>query len=160
LVSHQGRLYLPVPRLGTEYEIRVNNHGPRRITAIVSVDGLSVINGQPASELHPGYLVDPYSHIVIKGWRKDRETVAAFTSEERQHSDAFRRGHPENAGAIGLVAFDEFGPRPRLPLERRDGAGPGAKSARETVGDTGTGWGRDLDSPVHRVPFVRSTNRR
>jgi hypothetical protein len=159
LISHQGRLYLPVPRLGAEYEVRVNNHGPRRITAIVSVDGLSAINGRPASELHPGYLVDPYSHIAIKGWRRDSDTVAAFTFEERERSYAARMGHPENIGVIGLVAFEEFDPRPWPFLELRD-SGSKSKSARAEAGGTGTGWGRDIDSRVYKVPFVRSTNRR
>jgi hypothetical protein len=159
LISHQGRLYLPVPRLGAEYEVRVNNHGPRRITAIVSVDGLSVINGRPASELHPGYVVDPYGHIVIKGWRRDSDTAAAFTFEERERSYAARMGHPENIGVIGLVAFEELSPWPRPFLERRD-SDAAAKSARAEAGGTGTGWGRDIDSRVYKVPFVRSTNRR
>ena len=90
LISHDGRLYLPVPRMGAEYTIGVNNHGPRRIEAVVSVDGLSVINGRPASEKSIGYLVNANSHIVIKGWRRDKETVAAFTFEKRR--TATRRG--------------------------------------------------------------------
>ncbi len=159
LVAHQGRLYLPVPRMGAEYEIRVNNHGPRRITAIVSVDGLSVIRGDPATEHHPGYLVDPYSNVVVKGWRRDRDTVAAFTFEDREHSYASRMGYPENVGVIGLVAFEEMGPR--LLRERLESGPPAsAKSARGDVGGTGTGWGRDIDSRVDLVPFVRSSNKR
>ena len=160
LIGHRDRLYLSVPRMGMEYEIRVNNNGPRRITAIVSVDGLSVINGQPASESHPGYLVDPYSHIVIKGWRRDRNTVAAFTFEERDRSYAYRRGYPDNIGVIGLTAFEEQGPWRRPLFDRLEGSAPAAKHLREAIGETGTGWGRDLDSPVYRVPFVRSANKR
>ena len=30
-ITHRGRIYLPVPRMGAEYQIRVWNHGPRRI---------------------------------------------------------------------------------------------------------------------------------
>jgi hypothetical protein len=160
LITHQGRLYLPVPRMGAEYEIRVNNHGSRRITAIVSVDGLSVINGKPASEQQPGYIVDPYRNVVIKGWRRDRNTVAAFTFEDRERSYAARMGHPENIGVIGLVAFEEQTPWPRPLLERSGGGAPAAKDARRTLGEAGTGWGRDLDSPIQLVLFARSTNKR
>jgi hypothetical protein len=160
LIPHAGRLYLPVPRLGAEYEIRVNNHGPRRITAIVSVDGLSVIKGQPASEQHPGYLVSPGDHIVIKGWRRDRNTVAAFTFEEREKSHAYRMGHPENIGVIGLVAFEEWTRRP-IPLEeRKTDAAARLREAPGGLGGTGTGYGRDVESPVYTVPFVRSPNKR
>ena len=79
-VQYQGRTYLPVPRWGTEYALRVRNDGPRRILAIVSVDGLSVISGKPASEAQTGYIVAARDSIVIKGWRRSLETVAATSS--------------------------------------------------------------------------------
>jgi hypothetical protein len=103
-VRHVGRTYLPVRRVGAEYEIRVWNHGPNRITAILSVDGLSVINGEPASEDHPGYIVAPYGHIDIKGWRRNRDVAAAFRFVDRDRSYANLIGRPENVGVIGLVA--------------------------------------------------------
>jgi hypothetical protein len=159
-VFHQGRTYLPVPRLGVEYEIRVWNHGPRRIVAIVSVDGLSVINGQLASERHAGYIVAPRSSIVIPGWRRDKNTVAAFSFEERDRSHAGKVGHPENIGVIGLVAFEEQAVQPRPLLFEKGRKAPTATRADSKVGGTGTGYGRDLDSPIYYVPFVRSTNRR
>jgi hypothetical protein len=159
-IRHAGRTYVPVPRLGIEYTIRVWNHGPRRITAIVSVDGLSVINGRPASETHPGYIVAPGTAIEIKGWRRDVDTVAAFRFEEREKSYAARMGRPENIGVIGLVAFEEMGWLPRPRLEQKDAVAPKGRMAVGGVGGTGTGYGRDLDSRVYEVPFVRSTNKR
>jgi hypothetical protein len=159
-VEHAGRTYLPVPRVGAEYEVRVWNQGPRRITAIVSVDGLSVITGQPASETHPGYLVDAHDSILIPGWRRSQDTVAAFSFEDRDKSYASRIGRPENIGVIGLIAFEELVLRPRLDLEQKDGAATAAKRAAGEVGNTGTGYGRDIDSPVTYVPFVRSANKR
>jgi hypothetical protein len=159
-VRHAGKTYLPVPRLGVEYEVRVWNDGPRRIAAIISVDGLSVINGRPASEDSAGYLVDPHASIRIKGWRRSLDTVAAFSFEERGKSYAQRMGYPENVGVIGLLAVEEAARWPRPLLEKRGDAG---RSARGTeygeVGGAGTGYGRDLDSPAYRVPFARSGNR-
>jgi hypothetical protein len=158
-VTFGGKVFLPVSRYGTEYEIRIWNHGPRRIAAIVSVDGLSVINGRPASALSPGYVVDPHSSILIKGWRRDLDTVAAFTFESRENSYAARVGRPENVGVIGLLAIEEaVRPRPML-LERADSARSAMKSAPE-IGGTGTGYGRDIGSSVIYVPFVRSANTR
>jgi hypothetical protein len=158
LIPHEGRLYLPVPRMGAEYTIRVTNHGPRRIEAVVSVDGLSVINGRPASEKSVGYVVNATGSVNIKGWRRDKDTVAAFTFENREDSYAARMGHRDNIGVIGLVAFEEQTVRAledvpltfAAPRDKRDGATPGG---------TGTGWGRDVGSRVIEVPFIRSVTK-
>jgi hypothetical protein len=158
-VSHAGKTYLPVRRLGTEYEIRVWNHGPRRIAAVVSVDGLSVITGKPASESQPGYLVTPYSHVLIKGWRRSLDAVAAFRFVERDKSYAALIGRPENVGVISLVAIEEQVWRPRPALESKDAA-PAAGRALGEVGKTGTEYGREIDSRAYYVPFVRSNNKR
>jgi hypothetical protein len=157
-VRYRGKTYLPVPREGMPYELRVWNHGPRRIAAVLSVDGLSVINGKPASESDPGYVVAPYSSIVIKGWRRNMDTVAAFRFVERGKSYAALTGRPENIGVIGLVAFEEAGGPPYLGREKH--AGPAPEAARRAVGSIGTEYGRELDSRIYYVPFVRSTNRR
>jgi hypothetical protein len=162
-VTYAGRTYLPVPRVGAEYALRVWNHGPRRVAAIVSVDGLSVINGKPASAASPGYLVEPSGSIVIKGWRRDLETVAAFSFQDREESYASRMGYPENVGVIGLLAVEEWAPvrllPPRAEFEKKDAA-PSALRASGEVGGIGTGYGRDVDSPAHHVPFVRGSNQR
>lgn len=160
-VYYQGKTYLPVPKLGVEYALRVANKGPRRVVAILSVDGLSVLNGQPASEDHPGYIVAPYGHITIKGWRRNMDTVAAFTFVEREKSYASLMGKPENVGVIGLIAIEEMGGWPRpLPMEKDSTASPSAQKALGKVGSTGTGYGRDVDSRIYYVPFVRSSNKR
>lgn len=157
-VEHLGKTYLPVPRVGAEYQIRVWNHGPRRIVAMVSVDGLSVINGEPASEAQPGYLVSPYSHILIKGWRRDLDTVAAFRFVDRDKSYANLVGKPENVGVIGLIAIEELAVRPLPRMEKQ--TGPAGKRAHAEVGSIGTEYGRDIDSRVYYVPFARSSNKR
>lgn len=159
-IDFAGKTYLPVSQLGTEYQIRVSNHGRRRIAALVSVDGLSVLNGQPASVDQPGYLVNPHSSIVIKGWRRNLDTVAAFRFEEREKSYAYLMGKPANIGVIGLIAIEEAFVRPRRELEFKDSAGPLSRSLPTEVGETGTGYGRDIDSSVEYVPFVRSSNQR
>jgi hypothetical protein len=152
-VRHEGRTYLPVPRVGAEYEIRVRNHGPRRVAAVVSVDGLSVIHGRPASADSPGYLVAPYSHIVIPGWRRSLDAVAAFRFVEREKSYAGQTGRPENVGVIGLVAIEEQVWRPRPEMADRP------RRAGAAVGGIGTEYGRELDSRAYYVPFVRSNSR-
>ena len=157
-VRHAGKTYLPVPRTGEEYQLRVWNHGPRRVAAVLSVDGLSVITGRPASEDDPGYLVAPYGSVVIKGWRRNLDNVAAFRFVERDRSYASLMGRPENVGVIGLVAFEERVVHPLPQFERR-AAAPDARGFRTAVGSIGTEYGREIDSRAYYVPFVRSGNK-
>lgn len=157
LISHGGQLYLPVPRLGAEYQIRVTNTGSRRIVALVDVDGLSVITGQPAHDAQPGYIVGVGDSIVIPGWRRDRDTVAAFTFTDRLDSYAARRGYRDNIGAIRLVAIEELKPHVRpMPYDKGLPGPLGSPRASLELGSTGTGWGRDVDSSIVYVPFIRS----
>ena len=159
VISHNGKLYLPAPRLGCEYQIRVDNRGSHRVAAIVSVDGLSVIKGDAASERSPGYLVDARGDLVIKGWQRDRDTVAAFTFEDRKSSYAYGRGYRDNIGVINLLAIEEQLYSPRLESDFHRVA-PLSKLHDGSLGGTGTGWGRAIDSGVTYVPFVRGANRR
>jgi hypothetical protein len=154
-VRHLGKIYLPVPQLGLEYEIRVSNHGPRRVAALVAVDGLSVITGQPHSEDQPGYIVAPSGQIRIKGWRRSLETVAAFRFVERETSYAALMGHPEKVGAITLLAVEEQVRWPRPGVERD--ATSSAKMAQGKAGSVGTEYGREIDDRVYYVPFLRSS---
>jgi len=155
-IQYAGRTYLPVPEVGAEYQIRVWNHGSRRITAIVSVDGLSVITGKPASEAGPGYIVAPHSHVLLEGWRRDLDRVAAFRFVARDRSYAALMGRPENVGVLGLVACEELVRTPRSLLEGKDAA---PERAASRAGSIGTEYGRTVDSQVYEVPFLRSANR-
>lgn len=157
LISHEGRLYLEVPRMGAEYAIRVNNRSAHRITAVVSVDGLSVITKEPASDLQSGYVIDPYADAVIKGWRRDLDTVAAFTFEERENGFAYRLGQRDTIGVLGLVAIEEYEPDPRPVL--RIETPVAAQRGEGLLGTASTGSGRSVDSGVIAVPFVRGTNK-
>ena len=168
VVHHAGKDYLPVPRVGEEYEIRVWNNGPRRVVAVVSVDGLSVISGKRASETDSGYVVAPHSSVLIQGWRRNMETAAAFRFVDREKSYAAKEDKPENIGVIGLVAFEEAVRLPRPLLGKAESAGPAApilrdgamRMPRDEVGSIGTEYGREVDSRIYYVPFVRSNHKR
>jgi hypothetical protein len=158
VIHHYGRDYLAVPYMGAEYQVRVWNGGPLRVVALVSVDGLSVIDGRPASENSPGYVVSAGGSIVIRGWRRDLQTVAAFRFTDREDSYAYRTGRPEDVGVIRLVAIEEMAYRPRPDVYRLDAERGAAKSA--AAGDVGTGYGRDVDSRAYLTSFVRGPHRR
>lgn len=162
-INHHGRTYVPIPRLGVEYSIRVHNRGPKRIVAIVSVDGLSVMNGQPASVNGSGYVIRPQAFYTIRGWRRGSESVAAFSLQPRDSSYAAKRGYSSRIGIIRLIAHEELTqPVSSAPTWRADAVGSrlSAGAGTSSLGSTGTGFGRDVTSRVVSVPFHRSNNKR
>lgn len=109
---HNGKIYVegrPGRRNkpGTEYEIEIINRNPFEVEAVVSVDGLSVIDGQEAGQHSPGYLVGANDTLRIKGWKVDGSTAAAFTftgKGEASYGEQMGKA-PRSKGAIGVMFF-------------------------------------------------------
>lgn len=113
-INHAGRTYLPV-EYGREFSIRITNNNSYRVCAVVSVDGLSVMNGEKANHDDPGYIVDAHSNMTVRGWRRGDEEVAAFEVSGKSESYAERVGKGGNTGVIGVVVY----PEKRRVRERR-----------------------------------------
>ena len=134
------------------YVIRITNPTPRRIEAVVSVDGLDVIDGENGDLRKRGYVVPAYGETQIEGFRTSQADVATFRFSSVGASYAGQKGKPRNVGVIAVALFEEQplpaeqeiivggrpSPRPRSPrrpydyrddLDRR-GAADAAKSAK------------------------------
>jgi hypothetical protein len=99
---------------GRRYTIVVKNHSPGRIEALVSVDGLDVIDGKDASFSKRGYLLDPHGDLEIDGFRTSTTEVAAFRFGSVSNSYAAKKhGSTRNVGVIGVALFHEQGDSPR-----------------------------------------------
>ena len=138
LLDQHGRL-LPAAAVGSDlwvvgepnerYSLAIANDTSTAFEVVASVDGLDVIDGRPASFAKRGYIVDPFSSVVIDGWRTSEDTVAAFRFSSIEDSYAERMGDGRNVGVIGAAFFREA-PRGwdewRAPDEtrRRDRANP------------------------------------
>jgi len=114
---------------GDRYAIVLQSHVPARLEVVVSVDGLDVIDGRPASFSKRGYLLDPHGSIEIDGFRQSMDTVAAFRFGSVRNSYAEKKhGDARNVGVIGLAVFHEQGDSPGLwnrgELRRRLDANP------------------------------------
>jgi hypothetical protein len=94
---------------GQRYSIVLENHTAARIEAVLTVDGLDVINGQSGSTDHRGYLVRPHGSIVVEGFRRSTTSVAAFRFGGVDGSYADERGSGRNVGVIGVALFAERG---------------------------------------------------
>lgn len=114
---------------GKDYSIVVKNRCHSRVEVVLSVDGLDVMDGKPASTRKRGYLIDPGGTLEVKGWRSGHDTVARFEFSSVGASYANRRhGDTRNVGVIGLAVFGEKGADPWkwMPeeVERRRDATP------------------------------------
>lgn len=105
--QHQGQIFIE-GRPGSDFEIQVTNKSLRRALAVISVDGLSIMDGTPASEDSSGYLVEPHGSVTIPGWMLDNSQVAKFTFGSRKDSYAQQgKGNATNCGVIGVMLFAE-----------------------------------------------------
>jgi hypothetical protein len=172
---HRGQDYV-VGREGNEYAIRIRNCTGRRVLAVVSVDGVNVITGETASPDQSGYVIEPYGHLNIEGWRKNLDRTAAFYFSSPADAYASRTGRPDDLGVIGVALFRE---RERLPpVHEADLAATPAAPARQESTATadrkqraadvplasaapalGTGHGRGEWSPARQVEFERASAR-
>ena len=118
---------------GHRYTIVLKNHSPGRIEAVVSVDGLDVIDGKDAAFTKRGYLLDPFGELEIDGFRTSHQEVAAFRFGSVESSYANRKhGNTRNVGVIGVALFHERGdsphnwgsPHDHSEVIRRQGADP------------------------------------
>jgi hypothetical protein len=99
---------------GHRYTIVLHNHTDFRMEAVLSVDGLDVMDGKAASFDKRGYILDARADLEVDGFRQSSETVAAFrfgavkdSYAEKKHGDA------RNVGVIGVALFHERGlPQP------------------------------------------------
>lgn len=107
VLPFNGKMYIEA-RYDSEYEIKIRNDNYHRVMAVISVDGLSVIDGKPASKDGVGYVLNGYSSASIKGFRKDQDTVGAFKFTKKRKGYAKEvTGSAENSGVIAIAVFAE-----------------------------------------------------
>lgn len=104
--AHNGRYYV-MGDASERYVIRVNNPTPNRIEAVVSVDGLDVIDGENGDLGKRGYIVPPYGDLRIEGFRTSQSDVATFRFSSVGGSYAGKKGKARNVGVIAVALFEE-----------------------------------------------------
>lgn len=118
-----------VGRPGSRYSIVLRNNTPARFEAVVSVDGLDVIDGREAGFDKRGYLLNPHGSVTIDGFRRSEDAVAAFRFGSVRGSYAAKTtGETRNVGVIGVALFHERGvpewPWDSAEIDRRKSADP------------------------------------
>lgn len=113
-IDHQGRSFIVAPPSGS-YQIRLSNKYGRntpdktgRLLVVVSVDGLNIIDGTPASYDGPGYVIMPHQTILIPGWHRSNKEVAEFDFQPEGSGYSAQVGKgTKNTGVIGIAVFEE-----------------------------------------------------
>lgn len=101
-----GKVYIEA-RKDTKYSIKIKNNSWKKILAIPTVDGLSVIDGKEASFDSPGYVIYPHHSSTIDGWRKSNSEVAEFYFSDLEKSYAAKVDKSGNQGIIGVAIYQE-----------------------------------------------------
>ena len=122
-----GDRWFVVGEEGRRYSIVVRNRSDFRVEVVLSVDGLDVIDGRPASYRKRGYVIRPYGSVSVEGFRRSADAVAAFRFGSVRESYANQKyGETRNVGVIGIAVFNEYGTNPldMSEAERRLQADP------------------------------------
>jgi hypothetical protein len=94
------------------YTIRITNPTANRVEAVVSVDGLDVVDGESGDLRKRGYIVPGYGDVRIEGFRTSLEDVATFRFSSVDGSYAGQKGKARNVGVIAVAIFEEQGRPP------------------------------------------------
>ena len=162
IYRHAGRHYV-AGTPGQPYRILITNKTGARVMAVVSVDGINVLNGANASPNQTGYVLEPYQSATIDGWRKSLQHVARFEFAGVRNSYAGQTGRGNQVGVIGVAVFQERYRRP-MPYPAPAPTMKSGDAAREMAGapqaqrSLGTGHGQSEWSPVDTTTFTRATS--
>jgi hypothetical protein len=135
------------------YIIRVTNPTPNRVEAVVTVDGLDVIDGENGDLKKRGYIVQPYGELRIEGFRTSQTDVATFRFSSVSGSYAAKKGKARNVGVIAVALFEEQAP-PEMVIDQSIAMG-GRRAARDDkdLGGAADRDGRLADAPRGAGPY-------
>jgi hypothetical protein len=157
--AHRGRYYVRGDR-GDRYVVHVSNPTPRRVEAVITVDGLDVIDGENGDLGKRGYVIQPYGDLRVEGFRTSHHDVATFRFSSVGASYAGRKGKARNVGVIAVAVFEEnapppvYLPAPPMPTPYYRDDYEGARS--EPAPSGGAAKGARPAAPPSAAPTTRS----
>jgi hypothetical protein len=95
---------------GRNYSVVLKNNTGRRVAVLLAVDGLNVVNGEMSNlrSTEPMYVLGPWEHATIRGWRSSLDEVRRFVFVDERKSYAQRTGQANSdMGWIRVLAFRE-----------------------------------------------------
>lgn len=113
--AYKGRYYVQGSD-NERYTIRISNPTGHRVEAVVSVDGLDVVDGEAGDLKKRGYIVPAYGETRIEGFRTSLADVATFRFSSVDNSYAGQKGKARNVGVIAVAIFEEAAPPPEQQI--------------------------------------------
>lgn len=113
--AHRDRFYVQ-GNANERYIIRITNPTANRVEAVVTVDGLDVVDGENGDLRKRGYVVPPYGETRIEGFRTSHADVATFRFSSVDDSYAGKKGKARNVGVIAVALFEEQAPEPEQQI--------------------------------------------
>lgn len=144
---------------GERYTIRVTNPTPNRVEAVVTVDGLDVIDGENGDLRKRGYVVPAYGDVRIEGFRTSQADVATFRFSSVGESYAGKKGKARNVGVIAVAIFEEQAPEPEPQIIVGGGGYGGYYDYEDDLAESSRprGGSRSKDvAKVDRAPAKRA----
>ena len=103
---HQNKTYVE-GRKNSTFSIKLRNNSSEKALFVLTIDGLSVIDGKDASFDSRGYIINGYDSMIVNGWRVNDNEVAQFFFSSPDESYRKRMSKGNNLGVIGLAVFTE-----------------------------------------------------
>jgi hypothetical protein len=105
--GHRGLTFVE-GRKNQPYTIRFRNNTSKRVLAVVSVDGLCVVDGKPADNDSRGYIVPAYQQTEITGWRTSLEETHDFVFDAKPRAYSTQTQKDDiNCGVVEVKVFYE-----------------------------------------------------
>jgi hypothetical protein len=106
--SHEGKLYLE-GKEESEYSIKLTNNNNYRVLAIFGIDGINTINGNQNTTDSPGFVIERYGNIHLKGYQINDEKCAKFkiVPKNKSYSSEKLSKSAQN-GVISVDVYKEY----------------------------------------------------
>ena len=103
-----GKTYIEAKE-GSEFTIKLQNTSWRKACVVVSIDGLNVIDGEPADKDSQGWIIERWGSTEIKGWQHNDNKAGGFKFEAKTGDESYAgsQGKGDCCGVIGILAHSE-----------------------------------------------------
>lgn len=114
--GHKGLTFVE-GRRGQPFVLNLRNNSAQRVLAVVSIDGLNVVDGEACTPQSRGYIIPGYSSVDIQGWRTSLDEIHNFKFEAKDQTSYAKisGSDTQNCGIIAAKFFNEVWKFPPSP---------------------------------------------